>query len=508
MLASAGFFFVFMTFVKKGGLSDEEAITVFAYFRDASGLGKKSRVQIAGIPVGEVGEITLVRVKETVGGEEKLITRAKVILKIRRDVNLRQDAALTKRSESLLGDYLLDLYPGSDTSQEMAEGGQIVKVNDKQGVEAIFESLDVITKDIGQVTSALSQVLGGKKGAGSLERIVENMVKLSDTVDVTVRASAERLDAILRNFESFSQDVKKLSEGQDESVRTIVSNVEKITEDVRDVLGTVKKVLGSGEGELKDSVASLKQTLNRLDSSLQNLEAITGKVRDGEGAVGALLTDERLGQKVSESVEDLADFASRLTQIETEVSMRSEYLMGQGQAKNALGIRLIPKPDKYYLLEFVDDPRGTIETQVVQSNPPSSGEPVSQTQRITREGLKISAQFAKRYYFTTLRFGIIESTGGIGSDFHFFDDALTFRFDAFNFSVEELKYPRLRAAVRLQAFDHLFATAGVDDVLNVQLRDATNNRLIAGRDFFVGAGIYFTDEDLKAILSIAPTPSP
>lgn len=496
VLASGAFLFVFLTFVKKGGLSEKEAITVFAHFKDATGLGKKSRVQIAGIPVGEVAQIILEG------------TRARVILRIRRDVGLREDAVLTKRSEGLLGDYMLDLYPGSEQADPMPEGGQIKRIGDAPGMEQVFASLSQITSDIQQVTASLRDVLGGPKGAGSLEQIVENLIRLSDTVDKTIRESSDQLAVILQNFEQVSRDVRGFTSGQEETVRDIVRNIDHITQDTRQVLATVNKVLGSGEGELKESVASLKETLNTLNSTLSNLQEVSDKIKRGEGTVGTLLADERLGQKVSESVEDLADFTSRLTQLKTEVTIKSDYLMTQGAAKNALVVRLIPKPDKYYLLEFVDDPRGVVETQIVQSNPPDTGQPVTQVQKITKDSIKISAQFAKRYYFTTLRFGIIESTGGVGADFSFLEDAVTLKVDAFNFSVEELNYPRLRATLRLQFFEHLFVNAGVDDLVNRPVRDVATNRLIAGRDFFFGAGIFFTDDDLKAILTAAPVPSP
>jgi phospholipid/cholesterol/gamma-HCH transport system substrate-binding protein len=495
VIASATFLFIFLTFVRKGGMSDSESIDVHAFFSDASGLGKKSRVQIAGIPVGEVGNITLVG------------TQARVTLRIRRDVGLRKDATLTKRSESLLGDYLLDLYPGSEASPPMPEGGEI-RVLPSPGMEAIFETLSKITADIQQVTGALKSVLGGDKGANSMERIVENLVKLSDTVDATVGRNAERLDAILANFEAFSNEVRTFSDGQGENMNEILGNVKGVTEDVREVLAMVKKVLGTNEGDLKEGVSSLKQTISRLDNTLANLEEITGRVKNGEGAVGALVSDKRLGQKVSETVEDVSDFTSRLARTQVEVGIKSEYLLSQAAAKNTLGIRLIPKPDKYYLLEFVDDPRGTVESQIVQSNPPSEGNPVTQVQTVTRDSLKFSAQFAKRFYFTTLRFGIIESTGGVGADLHLLEDALSVKVDAFNFSVRELAYPRVRATLRLQAFQHLFATVGMDDLINRPLRDPATNRLLSGRDIFVGGGVFFTDDDLKAILPAAPIPSP
>lgn len=495
VIIAGGFLFGFILFTRKGGLGEDEAIQAHAYFRDASGLGPKSRIQIAGIPVGEVVDVKLEG------------TRAKVTVRIRRDVALHQDAALVKRSESLLGDYLLELTPGTEMTPPMENGGEIRKVVDVQGMEAVFASLSQITSDIQQVTGALRDVLGGDKGAGSLERIVDNLVRLSDAVDLTVRASSERLDAILRNFEGVSADVRGMTASNEESVHHIVQNIEYITRDTREVLSTVQKIVGSGgEGDLKESVASLKQTMNRLDRTLANIEEVTTRVKNGEGAVGALVSDKRLGQKLSESVEDLSDMTSRLTGMQTEVGLQATYLMGQGSSKNSLSLRLAPRPDKYYLLELVDDPRGIIEKQTVQSNPPGSGEPVIQQQKITREGIKFSAQFAKRYYFTTLRFGFIESTGGVGADFHFFKDHLTLKLDAFNFSVDELRYPRIRASLRAQAFDRLFITAGIDDIINSPQRDLNTRRMLAGRDFFFGGGIYFTDDDLKAILPVVPTP--
>ena len=45
-------------------------------------------------------------------------------------------------------------------------------------------------------------------------------------------------------------------------------------------------------------------------------------------------------------------------------------------------------------------------------------------------------------------------------------------------------------------FKHFYVSAGVDDVINQSTMD-----------WFVGGGIRFTDDDLKALLITAPTPS-
>ncbi len=484
VLASGAALFAFLSFARKGALKGEDALTAYAYFRDASGLSRKSRVQIAGIPVGEITGVALEG------------ARAKVTLKLRREVGIKRDATLTKRSESLLGDYLLDLSPGTDNAPLLQGGEEIRNVVDAQGMEKLMGSLQEITADVKTVTSALSQVLGGQKGERSMQQIVDNLVRLTEATDAVVRRSGEQLAQILENAQVVSQDVREVTHGQQESLQRIVSNLEAITQDARSTLGTVRRSVEGGE---------VQQSLEKLERTLANAEEITGKVKRGEGAAGKLISDPRLG----ESVEEVAEFADRLSRLRTEVSVKGEYLMGLKQAKSTVGVRLIPSPDKYYLLEVVDDPRGITETAVVQTAPPSRDDPPTQVQRRTREGLKLSAQLARQFGFATVRFGLIESTGGLGVDLAALDQLFTLKVDAFQFTSLDARWPRLRAALRVAPSEHLFATVGMDDMLNAPLRDPTGTQLLShGREVFVGGGVFFTDEDLKALITVVRLPSP
>jgi phospholipid/cholesterol/gamma-HCH transport system substrate-binding protein len=499
VLVSGVLLAVALAFVRKGGLGADESLDVHAYFRDASGLGPKSRVQIAGIPVGEISLIELEG------------TRAKVHLRIRQDVAVHTDAVLAKRSESLLGDYLLDLNPGTPQAPPMPDGGEIRSVVDGQGVEQLTATMSDIAGDVREVTRALRQVLGGEKGAASLETIVRNLEEASVSLNRTLGDSQAQLGSILRNVDRITSEVRALTEAQGAGdpgqLRRIMDNVEAVTQDTRALMAEVRGAAGQGgDGGVQEGLASVKQSLARLDRTLENVEEVTRKVRDGEGTVGKLLSDERLGQRLGETLEDVADFTDRITQTQLEVGLRSEYLFAQGGAKNFVTARLSPRPDKYYMVELVDDPRGETETVLVQNNPPAVGQPATQVQRVTRDSLKLTALAAKRFYFTTLRFGLIENTGGVGADLHFLDDRVSLHTDVFNFSVDSLRYPRLRSSLRVRAFDHLFATAGVDDALNRQVREQSTNQLLSGRDFFIGAGVSFTDDDLKSLLPILPTP--
>src|SRR5690606_28636950 len=100
----------------------------------------------------------------------------------------------------------------------------------------------------------------------------------------------------------------------------------------------------------------------------------------------------------------------------------------------------------------------------------------------------------------TFRFGLIESTGGVGADLNFLDDHLVLQFDAFDFTNPATDYPRTRARLNLHFLSHLFVSVGGADLLNAREVEPTSGQVLSGRDWFLGGGLYFTDQDLKALL--------
>ena len=61
---------------------------------------------------------------------------------------------------------------------------------------------------------------------------------------------------------------------------------------------------------MQNTVADLKETLEKLNKSLDNLSQITDKVNKGEGTVGQLINDKRLGQALTDTVVDASDRAA------------------------------------------------------------------------------------------------------------------------------------------------------------------------------------------------------
>ena len=503
-LAALGTLVGLWSFVEKGRFGKGKSILVHAYFQDASGIAPQTRVQTAGIAVGEVTEVRLEN------------GRALVFLRLSKTAQARKDAVLRKRSESLLGDFVLELLPGNLSAPFLEEGDEILRVLDVEGIEYIFSSLTKITENISHVTAALRGGLGGSEGTNSLAEIVDSVVKISRSLERMMEESSAKLEHILSNVDVVSQSMRRIAMSEEDDIKQIVKNIESVTRDMRHAMATVSEWLGSTPGRENEGFASVKNSLQSLEGSLANMEEVTRQMKEGEGLVGKLLADERLGQRLSETIEDVADFTQRLTSLSLEVDVRSEYLLRHRQAKNTFGVRLIPRSDRYYLLELVDDPRGNTSVSYIQQDPPTVGSPAVQKQTITTDKLKVSAAFAQRYSLLTLRFGIIESSGGAGVDLgvpmrfpyssKWIENALLLRVDAFNFSAQNVEYPRLRASLRFSPIEHVYLHAGIDDMLNRPSRDLTSNRYLGGRDFFLGGGIYFTDDDLRPLLMFLPTP--
>ena len=501
MVLGIAAFVIFFSLIR-GEVSSGNANRYWALFDDASGLAPKSMVRVAGVEVGSVTSIGLV------GG------RARVDFVIAKDIQIFPNAVVSKRSSSILGDYLLDVAPGfpqpiagtDRLTEPLPSGSEITNVQEAVGMEQVFETLGQVGGDIESVTKSVRDLIEGEKG--TVREIVRNLADASGTLDATIARSSAQLDRALANIDVITSQVRTLTTEHQEDVSQIIVNVRVITEQAREVVASIRSIVGQHQGELEAGANGVEGSLANLNRTLANLESITGRIDRGEGALGKLISDKELGDKVDAAVNSTTDYVHRLSVLQVELALRSEYLFRAASNKLYVGLRLVPAPDKYFLFEVVDDPLGFVTRETIVRTPPGQVEAADQEVRTTSDILRFSAEFAKRYGFATFRFGLIESTGGAGLDLHFLDDRLVIKTDLFDFANPETEFPRLKMYANLIFLQHLFLTAGVDDLMNPAAFEAVTGRLRAGRDGFVGGGIFFTDDDLKVLFGVAPNVVP
>jgi len=540
LAAATGLVFLLaLTFFRKGGYSEKDSYLVHAFFSDATGLSWKSRVQIAGIQIGEVAEIALEGAK------------ARLDIRVKKGIQLHTDACLTKTFPSaLLPDALLEVVPGSPATPLLEslpeEQRNITCVREATSVQQLLDSLAKIAADIQLITGDLAQTVAGDKG---LREIVENLASATKRIDEAIAENEQNLADILVNARDFTADLREISGRDKDKIGRIATNIEQLTAKLNVMAASLQEIIDPGSGApgapggaaapagLKDALAAaapgeraaaaeqargVRQAVDKLTGSLDNLEKLVAKVNEGKSIAGRLLVDERLGRKVGVAVEDLADQLDRIFKMQIQLQLRSEWLLnqtlqneGRPGTKLYFSARLLPRPDKYYLLELVSDPRGvdTVTTESVTTRlPDGTTEQTVSTRKKNEDKLTFSLQLAKRYGPTTFRIGIIEGSGGAGADLHLFKDRLQLSASIYQFSrafqeerlggAAQVPYPRAKVWLNYYFLDHFFLTSGVDDFLNTwQSGNYPGGRSFnIGTDVFFGGGVFFTDDDLKTLL--------
>ena len=82
------------------------------------------------------------------------------------------------------------------------------------------------------------------------------------------------------------------------------------------------------------------------------------KVKNGEGTVGRLLNDDTIANNVEQITEDAGGFIRSMTRLQTLVGSALGVQRRRQHAQDLRAVQLQSRPDKFFLIELVDDPRG------------------------------------------------------------------------------------------------------------------------------------------------------
>lgn len=449
---------------------------VYAELHDAIGLAPQSRVLMAGIPVGAIQSIRLE------GG------RARVDIKMMPEVELHEDAAVGKRSASLLGEYYLQLSPGSQGRERLGDGGRIANVLESPTTDQIMTDLAHIADRVKLVAENLADTFGSEEGEAHMRATLRNLAQVTEALDQTVRENRATIQHTLLNLEAITGN------GAPELQR-ILENVRVITDDVRLLVADNTSDVKGSVGQIRDTLDRIHRASGNLESALEHIDSVSARLDRGEGTLGRLTKDETLIDEVQGVVEGVGDFVENVQRLQTIVGLRTDYNISSGALKNYVELRLQPAEDKYYLIEVIKDPRGytTFEQIDVDTTDPTRPSHYREVRTTTTSEFRFSLMFAKRIGYFTGRFGIKESTGGIGLDTHLFRDRIEINQDLFGFGEQLL--PRWRVGFGYEVIQRLWLLGGMDDILNPDRRD-----------YYMGLQLRFNDQDLKAILPFATIP--
>lgn len=476
-----------------------------ARFRDASGLPTGSKVVVAGIPVGEI-------LSTEIDGR-----RAMVRFKVRKDIKIYDSAIVYKKATSLLGNYYIEIDPGDPITTSAEDGSQLTHKILAQGEEIphVVEatSPDQLLRRIEQSLPNVDEVLKSVRDlAEDLRRLVNGPVaSVVGRVDALVQKAAPEVEAAigdarsaLARLDAITKDVKELTGDGGKKLQEIIAKLETLPDRLDDLVATTKN-------EITMTGDSLRDKLDKVDSVIAHADSIGEKIDQNEGTLGRLVNDPAIADNVEDITEDANSFLGTIFNVQTYVGLRSEYNVFAQAARHYVAVELHTRPDKFYLIEIEQGPRGDYPDVTLEYDP--TVDPDNWIRKaVIEDKTRFTFQFAKRFDWLTLRYGIKESTGGIGADIdlRWWNRSVKFSADAFDATFDQL--PRVKLTLALEVFKYIYVLGGVDELLNppdtLSIRTGNDDvptqfeEFRFGRDYFFGAMLRFNDEDLAALLAI------
>jgi phospholipid/cholesterol/gamma-HCH transport system substrate-binding protein len=412
-----------------------------AVFDEASGLKQGVGVEVAGINVGRVIDISLYEAD-----------RALVILAIRQDVRLPIDSRAVIRTQGVLGDKYVEIFPGAQGGSALTSGSSIDNTVSAVDLSELLEKLSSVADDIKILTSSLSKDGGGQ-----------------DLRDIVV------------NVRDLSKNLKELTEANGPGVSHAVETLGRVADNLAAITDKVNKGQGS-LGQLINDDSAMRE----IRATLAGIREITDKVASGQGTLGRLVNDDTTIDKIDQALTSVNDYLEKTDTMKVTVDYRADWMTRYDYLKSTVGVKIHTSPFRYYLLGVTGDYFGNYS----RTDYTYGGVDYRRENR-DRGKLKFNAQIAQRFYDVVVRGGVFESGAGLGLDYYLFDEALMVTLEAFSGDFDH--NPHLRAMANWRFWKYFYLGVGYDDFISDLHRSTP----------FVSIGLTFTDDDLKELLGEA-----
>ena len=268
----------------KGKNLFSDARTYYGVYERIEGLLVANPVTVNGFEVGQVTSI---------GFTDDNTGKILVEMEVKRDFDLPANSIARIYSSDLMGSKAIALERGSsktlakdsDTLRTGVEGSIKDAVNEQ--VRPIKNKAENLMLSIDTVVTVIQDVFNPKtrddlaKSFTSIEQTLASLKNTSYNIDTLVTAESNRLAMIIGNLESITRNI----DSKGDEINNTINNLSAIS----DTLANAK----------------LSKTLNKANSSLEQITMLLDKVNQGEGTAGKLLTNDTLYENLESASHEL-----------------------------------------------------------------------------------------------------------------------------------------------------------------------------------------------------------
>ncbi|MDD2828293.1 MAG: MlaD family protein [Sulfuricurvum sp.] len=434
------------TQVTSFGKWGQKGYTLEAYIEDASGIEKGTHVSMNGVLVGEVQAISI---------EGK---RVRLTLSINETVKIPDDSSVVVAQESLLGAKVINIIVGDSTAM-LHEGSTLVQSKRYASFDQTSDSVNAAAKELELLLKDFRSTLDDEHRKAIQEAIVA-FRNVGVNLDGVIVDNRDDLHSAIANFKTMSEGFSQTADTVNKDLPTIMARINSLTTRMDNISGSLEHTLPESIDKFNDIEDNVTTILTENRSGIKNtIDSAGSFFKSAENAF--------------EKVDTLL---STFTTSELQVAMNTDYMMRDGYAKIYLGATYLPNPNTYYILDLIS----TDDYSNYYVQPPGTH---------IKGKHYITALYGKRFDNTLLRFGAIESTGGVGIDYFMNHDKIKFSAEAFDWNaINDVRgsNPHFKAQVRYQMLKHLELYGGWDNFFNSQ-----------SQNLFFGLGVRFIDNDIK-----------
>lgn len=244
--------------------------TYYAEFSDASGIHKGNMVQVGGLRVGRVTEVSL--------DQDRVLVK----FEVDGDVDFGEETTASIEVLNLLGEKFLDLQPVGEGELEAGEKIPLERTEAAYDIVGVFGDLATTTEEIDtqQLSEALNVVSGTLDGsAPEIAAAFDGIARLSRSVsqrDEEIQTLFESSQKVTKVLERRSQDIVDLMRHSDlvfKELRSRKAAVHRLLVNARVLALELRGLAEDNEDQIGPALAEVDELLTLLVDKRDQLKA-------------------------------------------------------------------------------------------------------------------------------------------------------------------------------------------------------------------------------------------
>jgi phospholipid/cholesterol/gamma-HCH transport system substrate-binding protein len=264
----------------------------------------------------------------------------------------------------------------------------------------------------------------------------------------------------------------------------------KTAESLQDILDNLRGITANINEMVANGQPHAENVMARLDSITTKLDTIVAKINNGDGVAGALVSDQKMKENVSDAITNLKDASAsvkdvlgRINGFHTYWRWDFNYEPLSGTSKSNFGLRIYPREDRYYYLGA--------------ANMINTKDRISGIDYETNN--TVDAQLGWDLGAFDLYAGILRGTGGVGARWRPFFNS---KWDKITLLTEGSDFNRDRT-IKGRRFNNPRVDAGVTYSVNKYVAAGVRlNDMAGGRVVDYTANVAFEDKDIAYLFGL------